>query len=112
MRELARRLEGNKVRVNCVHPGLIQTAIWEAVPTFLSFPLSVINKLFFKTTEEGCETLVYLASSNEVEGVTGKYFVDSKIAYMSHKGRNLERNQRLWDISKTIVGLKEEDLKM
>ena len=55
---------------NCLHPGGVATNIWK-VPTPLTRP-------FLKSAKEGAETQIYLASSPEVEGVSGKYFDDKK----------------------------------
>lgn len=71
--ELARRLEETGVTANCLHPGMIDSGIWRNVPAPLSWPLMLIVKGFFKTPVQGCQTSVYLACSEEVEGVTGKY---------------------------------------
>lgn len=76
--ELARRLEETGVTANCLHPGMIDSGIWRNVPAPLSWPLMLIVKGFFKTPVQGCQTSVYLACSEEVEGVTGKYFMDCK----------------------------------
>lgn len=74
--ELARRLEGSGVTANCLHPGLIDSGIWRNVPVPLNWPLKVIVKCFFKSPEQGCQTSVFLACSEEVKNVTGKYFVE------------------------------------
>ncbi|KRT78347.1 dehydrogenase [Oryctes borbonicus] len=76
--ELARRLEGTNVTANCLHPGMIDSGIWRNVPVPLSWPLKLIIKSFFKTPEQGCQTSVHLAVSEELEGVSGKYYMDCR----------------------------------
>ena len=77
--ELARRLEGTGVTANCLHPGMIDSGIWRNVPAPLSWGLKIISRLFFKTPEQGAQTSIYLAISDEVSGVSGKYFLDCHV---------------------------------
>ena len=72
--ELAKRLEGSDVTVNCLHPGIIDTGIWRNVPFPMTLPMGLINKMFFKTPVEGAKTSIYLATSEDVEGVSGAYY--------------------------------------
>lgn len=77
--ELARRLEGSGVTANCLHPGMIDSGIWRNVPAPLSWGLKLIIKAFFKTPEQGAQTTIHLAISNELNGVSGKYFMDCTV---------------------------------
>lgn len=77
--ELARRLVGTGVTANCLHPGMIDSGIWRNVPAPLSWFLNIIIKAFFKTPQQAAQTTIYLAVSNEVNGVTGKYFMDCAV---------------------------------
>jgi NAD(P)-dependent dehydrogenase (short-subunit alcohol dehydrogenase family) len=72
--ELARRLEGTRITVNALHPGFVATrfATNNGVLARLARPLL---DLFAISVEEGAQTMVYLATSPEVESMTGKYFV-------------------------------------
>ena len=74
---LPRRLEGTGVTVNALHPGLVATGMGGGGGT-LSWFMQRFLRIFGKAPEEGAETLVYLCSSPDVEGVSGKYFVDCK----------------------------------
>ncbi|KAL1137951.1 hypothetical protein AAG570_009646, partial [Ranatra chinensis] len=78
-RELSRRLEGTGVTANSLHPGLVDTGIWRSAPFPLILPLKLALKSFSKNPKEGAQTTIYLAVSEEVEGVTGKYFEDCKV---------------------------------
>ncbi|MHA2296103.1 MAG: SDR family oxidoreductase [Candidatus Hodarchaeales archaeon] len=104
--ELAKRLEGTGVTVNALHPGVVKTNLGQgSIPRILK-PLTLLGKPFMKNVEKGARTQVYLATSLEVEHVTGKYFVnckESKSSAMSHD-ENLQR--RLWEISEELTGLK------
>ncbi|XP_040167203.1 retinol dehydrogenase 14 isoform X2 [Anopheles arabiensis] len=110
-RELARRLEGTSVTANCLHPGMIDSGIWRNVPFPLTLPMRVI-KSFFKTNVEGAQTSLYLACSEEVQGVSGKYFMDCKEASLSAGISDMEKARKLWDESAKIVKLTESDPKI
>jgi len=77
--ELARRLEGSGVTANCLHPGMIDSGIWRSVPAPLSWGLNLIIKAFFKTPEQGAQTTIHLAVSDELNGISGKYFMDCAV---------------------------------
>jgi NAD(P)-dependent dehydrogenase (short-subunit alcohol dehydrogenase family) len=68
--ELARRLAGTGVTVNCVHPGAVATNL--ARDNGLTTVAWNLASTFMKSPEKGARTQVFLASSPEVEGVTGK----------------------------------------
>ena len=75
--ELARRLDGTRITVNCLHPGTVATNIWGRALGPFSF-FGGLSRLFATSANEGAKTSVYLASSPEVEGVTGRYFDQMK----------------------------------
>jgi retinol dehydrogenase 12 len=75
--ELARRLAGSGVTVNCLHPGGIASGLWTNNGPLAQLIMKAA-KPFLKTPEQGARTTIYLASSDEVEGVTGKYYADCK----------------------------------
>src|SRR5262249_7551287 len=68
--ELARRLAGQGVTVNCLHPGAVATHIWSKGPWY-AWPFLAIGKLFMVSPAEGGSRIVYLATSDEVEDVSG-----------------------------------------
>ncbi len=99
--ELSRKLEGSRVTVNVVHPGLINTKLGrERSSTRNGFA----NK-FLKSPEIGAETSIFLASSPEVEGITGKYFAKKKEKPSSKESYNEEYAKRLWEISTEMTKL-------
>ena len=74
--ELARRLAGSGVTANAVHPGFVASSFGRHAGWF-SYG-TVLAKPFGKSPEQGARTSIYLASSPEVDGVSGKYFIDCK----------------------------------
>ena len=103
-RELARRLEGTGVTANCLHPGFVNTRFGEASGGLMSLALKGAKK-FALTPEEGAKTLVYLAASPEVAGVSGKYFHDCKAVSPTAEAQNDADARRLWDVSAQLAGL-------
>lgn len=110
--ELAKRLEGTNVTANCLHPGLVDTGIWRNAGTLLKPGLFVFNKICFKTPEDGAKTTIHLATSDEVKGVSGKYFKDSKLAQPRPYIIDPEACLKLWEESEKIVKLQENDPKI
>jgi len=102
--ELAKRLTGNCITVNCLHPGAVATnlvrrnsgiygAVWKMISPFMLSP------------EKGARACVYLASSPEVEGVTGKYFVKETAVISSKESYDETVSQRLWEKSMQLTRL-------
>ncbi|KAM4693221.1 retinol dehydrogenase 14-like [Discoglossus pictus] len=106
-RELARRLEGTGVTVNVLHPGIVRTNLGRHIniPMLIKPLFNVVSWAFFKTPLEGAQTSIYLASSPEVEGVSGKYFGDCKEEELLPKAMDDLVARKLWDISEVMVGL-------
>jgi NAD(P)-dependent dehydrogenase (short-subunit alcohol dehydrogenase family) len=103
-RELARRLQGTGVTANCLHPGFVATRFGDQSGGFMSFGIG-IGKHFALTPEQGAETLVYLASSPEVAGVTGKYFHKCRPVSPSKAAQDDAAARRLWDETAKIAGM-------
>jgi NAD(P)-dependent dehydrogenase (short-subunit alcohol dehydrogenase family) len=99
--ELSRKLEGTNVTVNVLHPGVVATNLGRDMAKFSQ----KFGKLFFKSPKEGAETSIYLASSPEVEGITGKYFIKKQQQKSSKESYNEEDAKRLWEISAKMVNL-------
>lgn len=88
---------------------MIDSGIWRNVPAPFSWGLALVIKGFFKTPEQGCQTTVYLATSEDVEGVSGKYFMDCKERDVSSGASDLSKAKKLWEMSENLAGLKETD---
>jgi NAD(P)-dependent dehydrogenase (short-subunit alcohol dehydrogenase family) len=103
--EVARRLQGTGVTANCLHPGFVATHIGQRdVGPAVRLLVKLIGS-FGANPQEGAKTSIYLASSPEVEGVTGKYFVKSipkRSAAISYD-ESLQR--QLWEQSAKLVNL-------
>jgi len=102
--ELARRLAGTGVTVNAVHPGAVATNLASNNRGIVSAAWKLAGT-FMKSPESGARTQVYLASSPQLEGVTGKYFIDSKEARSSAESHDANIARRLWDVSAQMTGL-------
>lgn len=105
--ELARRLEGTGVTVNSLHPGHVNTTLFRT--TVIEKLRCLILYTLFKTPEEGAQTAIYLAASDECSSVTGGYFVDCAEATMAMKAEDPVLASELWSLSEKLVGLKSEE---
>jgi retinol dehydrogenase-12 len=101
--ELARRLKGTKVTANALHPGFVATNFSKNNP-FMR-PLMTLGSIFAISSEEGAQTSIYLASSDEVKGVTGQYFYKCKARKSSAASYDEETQRELWKLSKELTGL-------
>lgn len=102
--ELARRLEGSTVTVNALHPGHIATDIWRTNFSVLGPILKWIMGFFAITPEEGAKTSIYLASSPEVEGLTGQYYVKREVVQSSPLSYDQNLARQLWRVSEQLSG--------
>jgi NAD(P)-dependent dehydrogenase (short-subunit alcohol dehydrogenase family) len=103
--ELARRLAGRGVTVNCLHPGGVATNIWSHAPWYARPVLELGKKLFMISPEQGGDTIVYLAASPEVEGQTGGYYEKNQRVRPARRAEDPALAQRLWDVSLDLVHL-------
>lgn len=101
--ELANRLKGNGITVNALHPGAVASKLYRNFG-ILEPLINFWIKLTGKTSEEGAETSIYLASSEEVSNVTGKYFSDEEQKRSSEASYNQESWDRLWKLSQEMTG--------
>ncbi|TMD05544.1 MAG: SDR family oxidoreductase [Chloroflexi bacterium] len=104
-RELARRLEGTGVTVNCVHPGAVATSIWDRAPVYARPIFALAKRIAMISPEAGAATIVYLASSPEVVGKTGLYFEKNHPKAPSRLALDDALATRLWDESAKLVEL-------
>ncbi len=104
-KELARRLEGTGVTVNALHPGLVNTGFGKNNPGFLMKIMGAVIPLVARSPEKGARTSIYLASSPEVQNITGKYFVDCRVTQPAPQAADWTVARRLWDISAEMVHL-------
>lgn len=102
--ELDRRLSGSGVTVNALHPGFVATNIGGNNGPLVRLFMPLI-RLWAISPQEGAETSIYLASSPEVAGVSGKYFYQKRPVPSSAFSRNEDAARRLWDASVELTGL-------
>ncbi len=102
--ELARRLSGTGVTANSVHPGTVASGFARDgdASGLLAFGIKLI-KPFILTPEKGARTSVYLATSPEVEGVTGRYFIKCRPRNPSAAARDEAAAALLWSVSEELV---------
>lgn len=99
-RELARRLEGTGVTANALHPGVIATRL---LADYMGTPMAAGARLFGGSPEKGAETIVYLAASPDVEGVTGEYFERRRSVRASAAAYDDAIARRLWQESERLT---------
>ena len=103
--KLAKRLEGTGVSVNCLHPGAgVRTNFGSGVSGVFGLTVRALTPLM-KSPEKGAETSIYLASSPEVEGLSGKYFVKKAEARSAEVSRDERLARRLWEVSADLTNL-------
>lgn len=102
--ELARRLAGTGVTVNAVHPGAVRTNFGKGIEggwrifLWLGRPFSI-------DAEKGARTSVFVASSPEVAGITGRYFVKKREKVSSKRSHDQTAAKRLWEVSSGLTGI-------
>ncbi len=110
VRELAERVDEDGVSANSLHPGVVPgSGFGRNLPDpisagmhALSGPLAALPGPFVDSVVEGAETSVYLATSPEVEGVSGKYFVNCEEKRPSRAARDRRTQRRLWTVSEEL----------
>jgi len=100
---LAKRLEGTGVTANCLHPGFVASRFGENNSTALRLIFKA-GKIFAISPEKGAETSVFLASSEQVDGETGGYYIRKKRSSPSRQASNEETARQLWDRSVEMTG--------
>ena len=101
--ELARRLKNTRVTANVLHPGRVGTDIFKTDFSILGGPLKWLVERVSLTPEQGADNTVYLASSPDVESVTGKYFVKREAVASSPLSYDKDLARRLWEVSGQVT---------
>ena len=103
--ELARRLDGVDVTTNALHPGVVRTNFGrESTSRAFALMMRLLGP-FLASPEKGASTSIYLATAPEVEGVTGKYFIDKQEQKSNAESYDTAVAQRLWQVSEELTGL-------
>ncbi|XP_067277430.1 retinol dehydrogenase 14a [Pseudorasbora parva] len=105
--ELSHRLEDTGVTVNALTPGIVRTNLGRHIhiPLLVKPLFNLASRAFFKSPEEGAQTSIYLACSEDVEGVQGKCFANCLEEQLLAKATDEEVAKKLWDISEVMVGI-------
>ena len=103
--ELGRRLEATGVTATALHPGMTNTAFSAEDPSRSMAPIVFAARPFMKSPKRGAKTAVYLASSPEVEGVTGQYFANRKAKKSHDASYDTVTTGRRWQVSADLVGV-------
>lgn len=99
---LARRLRGTGVISNSVHPGVVKTNFGGTLSGFSGLLFGIAN-VFSVTPEKGAETSVYLATSDEVAGLSGGFFAKKRPRRTNRVARDEAAQERLWKLSETLL---------
>jgi NAD(P)-dependent dehydrogenase (short-subunit alcohol dehydrogenase family) len=103
-RELARRLQGSNATANSVHPGGIATNLKRHMPDYQQWLVRTFGGMFMKTMEQGAATSCYVATSPELNGVTGYFFADSNPSYPAGFIEDDDLARALWRVSEELAG--------
>ncbi|WP_413310294.1 SDR family oxidoreductase [Bacillus sp. 1P10SD] len=102
--ELERLLQGTRVTVNCLHPGVVRTNFGNTESLFFKV-FGTLMKPFMLPPDKGAETSVFLASSPEVDGISGKYFVKKKPVNSNPISYDEITSAKLWEVSAKMTKL-------
>jgi NAD(P)-dependent dehydrogenase (short-subunit alcohol dehydrogenase family) len=102
-------LQGTGVTANALHPGFVATNFGHNGNGVGKWIIGLTQR-WALAPEEGAQTSIYLASSPDVAGVSGEYFVDKKITQPSNAAQDDEAAKRLWDVSLALVDEQELEI--
>jgi NAD(P)-dependent dehydrogenase (short-subunit alcohol dehydrogenase family) len=103
--ELAEQMQGSGITVNAVHPGHVATGIWnmwEQPKWYQTLLIKVLN-LFMITPDRGALTSIYVACTDEVDGITGKYFSKQKAVAVKSNYNTASVQKQLWSITQELI---------
>lgn len=106
--ELARRLAGTGVTATVLHPGVVRTSFGAEDPSRLATAMTPLVRPFLKTPARGAATSVYLASSPDVAGVTGRYYANGRPKQANKTAYDDETAARLWQVSAELTHLEHD----
>lgn len=102
--ELARRLQGTGVTANALHPGLVRSKLMTEAPALLRLPLRLVSS----PPEKAATSLVHLALSEDMEGVSGQFFKGAKEIRSSSYSRDPAIQARLWEAGERLAAVEGE----
>ena len=102
---LAEKLADRGVSVNCLHPGFVASKFAHNNGGWLKWMMIIVQQLVAINEEKGARTSAYLAMAPEVAGVSGKYFVKSRVTESAAVSHDSDVQARLWRLSEELTGL-------
>jgi len=107
--EMSKRLVGTNITINALHPGVVDTPLWDEYASYVPFGKPIYNlfkKVSMITPEEGAQTQIYVAVSKECETATGNYYSDCKKTKPRNRlTRNTKLHKEFYEKSLKMVGL-------
>lgn len=100
-KKLSQKLKGTGVTANCLHPGVVNTNLFDKMPSILK---GLMN-LFMISPQKGAQTTIYLATSPDVENISGEYFAKSQPKKPAPIALRQDVADKLWDLSEKYVGI-------
>lgn len=107
--ELAAKLNPAEVTVNVLHPGAVHTDIFRKMRGIIKVIAHSIINLYFKTPEEGAQTTIYVATSNELLGISGKLFDNCRQIDLYAVAQNPDLAKKVWAKSEELAKLKSSE---
>ncbi|KAG5671784.1 hypothetical protein PVAND_001960 [Polypedilum vanderplanki] len=104
MRELSKRLEGTGVTINALCPGAVRTEAGRSLNPVMKFVLNQAMKVFYKSPELGCQTVLFLSVEPSIAKESGGYYVDCKKTEPSNNAKNDDDAKWLWNMSEQLTG--------
>ncbi len=101
---LAEELAGSGVTANCLHPGAVSTRLGKNNGAWARLLIGLL-KPFFLTPEQGAANSIFVAASDQLDGVSGKYFVKQRAVSPSRRSQRPGLARRVWARSSELVGL-------
>ena len=100
--ELSKRLRNRNVAVNCVHPGVVDTAIYDNVPGIMKLVIRFMS-VFFLSPDKSAERIIPLILSEKYSNITGKYFINLEEKMPKEGTYGSEDSIRLWELSNKLM---------
>jgi retinol dehydrogenase-11 len=108
-KELAKKLRGTGITTYSLHPGVVETDIFNSARGLMAI-VFVVFRLFAKTSEEGAQTTIYCSVSKGIEKFDGEHFSDCRRVEPYSTTTPSDLPQKLWRKSEQIVGLKHDEI--
>ena len=103
-KELDRRLKNTNISVFALHPGVVNTSFGSDFTGGFKILLKLM-KPFMISANKGAKTSIYLASENNIEDLSGNYFINCKVKKPNVVTENSEIAKKLWEVSEKLVHL-------